>query len=191
MKATRISRILPLSGCAFLVVMVIGQVYAQDQPQSKKDLRKQERTEKRMAAMDSLYMLVQKHDLVIEANTLYSRTGKPYVVGSDNFISIDGEHFIMQTASPTGIGYNGLGGITVRGRVTELKIYPNTKKNQPITARFEVSTFGLGHGTVYLTINGPEAASAVFSDDWGHRITFSGPPTSVENSTVFQGSSIL
>lgn len=169
----------------------MGQLNAQDQAQNKRDLRKQERASKRETAMDSLYALVQKHDLVIEANTVYSRTGRPFVVGSDNFISIDGDHFIMQTASPTGIGYNGLGGFTVRGRVTDMKIYPVSKKNQPITARFEVNTFGLGHGTVYLTLNGPEAASAVFSDDWGHRITFSGPPTSVENSTVFQGSSTL
>jgi hypothetical protein len=149
--------------------------------------RKQQKALEQQERKEALLDLVHDQSFVLEADALYDRYRNRYNATANNFIMFDGERMILQTAFPTRIGYNGLGGITVDGKITDYKV---TESKSTISITAQVISSVLGHGTLTMNIGNSGYADATFSDTWGNRISFSGHLESLEDSKLFEGMSI-
>lgn len=171
------------------LTLIGGIAYSQDSGTSGSQTRLERKLAKESKLQldkERLNQLAQEQNLVLEANALYGRHGyDATTIGPNNFILIDSNRFVLQTSSSTQVGQNGLGGVTIRGTITSYKVTPAEGK-KPLTIIAQVSTFGMGGGTLTMKINNPENAQATFINNAG-QVTFSGPVTSKEESSVYQG----
>ncbi len=96
--------------------------------QEKKELTRKERRElekKKQAQLDSIYAIEIKQAVddktwVLEADRLANKRGESIIVNSTlNFIALEGEEAYVQLGSDTGFGPNGVGGITVRPKLSD------------------------------------------------------------------------
>src|SRR5690606_27839178 len=94
--------------------MVFGQDTTDQKNKNKKELRKERLQESRKA----FATLAENKTLIVEANLLRGKYQQHYQATGDNFVLIEGDRVVMQTASIWGPGFNGLGGITLEGRIT-------------------------------------------------------------------------
>lgn len=180
----------------FLLVFVTG-VSAQSR-EDRKTARKQERLERKqqkaMAAQEDkakVYQLATNRTFVLEADALYDRYMNRYNMVSNSFIMIDGNRMVLQTAAPNGhIGYNGLGGITLNGKILDYEILEGSEK-KPVKINAQVSTTALGHGTLSMNLTDSGNARATFRDSWGNRVTFSGRLNSLEDAVNYEGMKIF
>ncbi|HRK54696.1 MAG TPA: DUF4251 domain-containing protein [Cyclobacteriaceae bacterium] len=185
MKTTKIGLI------AILLIGSIGLVNAQS-TQGKKDNRKSQRIGKAQREAEAKMMfdkarkLVEEKNLVLEAITVRGKYGSTVNVGPNNFIMVDNDDFVLQTAFVGGVGFNGLGGITAKGKVTSYQISQNENNNM-ITVLAQVSTSSIGQGTLTIQVGISGNASATFVNNWGGRIEFNGSIESVQESKVYEG----
>lgn len=161
--------------------------------QADKPVRHDNKMERKLAKQEAfaaqkaiLQQLADNRNLVLEATAIYGRHGFNATVVQNNFILIDSNNFVLQTSSPNNVGYNGMGGVTIRGVITSYEVEPGTDKN-PIIIRAQVNTFGLGAGTLIMRLNDSSNSQATFTTNMGGNITFSGPVTSIEESSVYKG----
>ncbi|WPP52764.1 DUF4251 domain-containing protein [Catalinimonas niigatensis] len=179
-----------------LLFFFVGTVSAQTR-EDRREARKQERLEKKRLQAEAIEQgktmalnLAQNRTLVLEADALYDRYMNRYNMVSNSFIMFDGDRVVIQTAAPGYIGYNGLGGITLNGRLTDYEVSEG-KEDKPVRISAQVSTTALGHGTLNMTISGDGSARATFRDNWGNRVTFSGQVNSLDDSVIYEGMSIF
>ncbi|MDF9798591.1 hypothetical protein OKW21_003854 [Catalinimonas alkaloidigena] len=182
---------------AILLFFMAGTVSAQSK-EDRREARKQERMEKkRMKALamerskEQAYNLAQNKTFVLEADALYDRYMNRYNMVANSFIMIDGDRMVLQTAAPNGhFGYNGLGGITLNGKILDYEILEGSEK-KPVRISAQVSTTALGHGTLNMSFSGKNNARATFRDNWGNRVTFSGQLNSLDDSVIYEGQTIF
>lgn len=178
---------------AVLMAVTLNIAIAQSDEDSRTPMkqdrleRKQQKALEQQEMKEVLLDLVHNQSFVLEADALYDRYRNRYNATANNFIMFDGERMVLQTAFPTRIGYNGLGGITVDGKITDYKI---TESKNAISITAQVISSMLGHGTLIMNIGNSGYADATFSDTWGNRISFSGHLESLEDSKLFEGMSI-
>ncbi|MBB6459121.1 DUF4251 domain-containing protein [Flammeovirga kamogawensis] len=66
---------------------------------------------------------IDSQQFVLEANQLYDRRGRTVNVQSNiNFIKVSGDVGVVQIGSASLVGYNGVGGITVDGKISDWKV---------------------------------------------------------------------
>lgn len=180
-----------------LLFFFVGTVDAQSRKE-RRMLRKQERIERKMQKearlaeqKDAILDLAKDRNLVLEADALFDRYMNQYNMVNNSFIMFKGNEMVLQTANPWGHpGFNGMGGITLSGQLTDYQISEG-KDLKPVTITAQVNTSGLGPGTVLMTISSNGNARGTFRDNWGNRITFSGQITDLENSRMFEGMDLL
>lgn len=173
---------------AFLLALGMQTVFAQDsaeQKKSKKEMRKERLRESR----DRLAQLAQDSTLILEANILRNRYQNSFPVTGDNFILLDGQRVVLQTASPWGPGFNGMGGITLKGRITDYKYDIDDKG--PISILANVTLGGTGFATLRISVSADGNATATYTDNWGGRVTFAGRAGDPDDSRVFEGTPLL
>lgn len=135
--------------------------------------------------------LVNERSFVIEANALYGRYMNRYeVIPSTNFVKVEGDIVTLQTAHGFSQGYNGLGGVTINGKITRYEI-KESEKNHSLQIAMAFTSPALGHCTLNMNIAADGTASARIRDNWGGRAVFSGEIISLDTSSVFEGMSIM
>jgi hypothetical protein len=153
-------------------------------------LTRQERKEVRKAQMEAnfyiLDSLLNSRTFVLKADYLRNRDGVMIpVVSNLNFIKVDGTEGILQTGSNSGLGYNGVGGVTAEGSIGTWEIFKDSKK-LTYTIRFSLLT-NLGSYDVLMFISADNHASATIrglSPGW---LTWQGELYTIKNSRVFKG----
>jgi hypothetical protein len=187
-----------------LIILILMAVFtvqintAVAQELSKKELRKIEKAEKKQRKKEQRkenkaanLQIIKDQSFVIEANTIQGRNLYTHQVSSNtNFIKVEGQNFVLQTASNFGFGYNGLGGITIVGKIADFEVTEG-KEDKAIRISAQVNSPVLGHSTVFMTISGSGNGTARLTDNWGNRITFNGEIYPLENSSIYQGQSIM
>ncbi len=178
-----------------LLALLIVSVPALAQNDTGKD-RKAERKERRLAKqaekkaeMEQLYNLVTNKSFVIDADFLYDRYNRQRIATNHNYVAIQGDRIVLQTASPMGFGYNGMGGVTVVGKILDYEIKKD-RKGQSIFVTAQMTSDYAGPGTVFIRINGKDNASARFYGPWGRGIEFSGNVEIPEKSFRYQGQTV-
>jgi len=138
--------------------------------QRKKEERKK-KIDRQFKAMDSLLI---GRKFVLEAHYLKSRSGSPIPVTSTlNFISIDSLAAVIQIGSTQRVGYNGAGGVTVRGKIINWKYERDEKKKNfylLISVQANSDIYDINMNIEYsahtsATVNGIRAGQLTFEGD--------------------------
>ena len=176
-----------------MIVLSTTSTFAQI---SEKDLSRAEkkalRKEKEEKQMEEIIQLLHSKAWVIETHTVYDRYNQSYQMNQTlNFIGVKGEEGAIQLSFDGILGWNGVGGITLEGKVTSYEVKEGKKGNTPqVNLRFQGKA-GIGSARINITVISSGQATARYSGDQGDRLTFSGQLVAIGNSSVYKGQSLF
>lgn len=145
--------------------------------------------QQRQDSMDYVQALasLEKLDFVVEADKLvFKRGDSAFVNSTTNFVSLSNSRAVVQIAPFTGGGPNGIGGITLEGQASNIKIRTDRKGNTYFTynvmgAALSASvSISLPKGSNYASVS----VDPTFS---GNHITFYGRLLPSKRSKAFEG----
>jgi hypothetical protein len=153
-----------------------------------RDAARKAEEEKDMRVTDSI---LNQRKFVLEADYISGRTGERYPVLSHlNFIKVDSSDAVLQLGSATGIGYNGVGGITVEGNITKYEL--NKKEGKRGTSYnvtlYIMSNLGIYDVQMWISANGQ--ADATVRGTTRGELTYSGHLVPINESRVYKARSI-
>jgi hypothetical protein len=154
--------------------------------QEKKEARQME-LYANFAAIDTL---LQRQKFVVEADFLQNNYGNQVAVTSSlNFIKVDSPNVVLQTGSNFSSGYNGVGGVTAEGSISNWQVTKDTK-HLNYTIRFSTVT-NIGTYDVLLRIGADATAMATITGFSRGSLTYRGNMVAIYNSRVFKGQRTL
>lgn len=187
----------------FLVVMVLGvssiSVQAQSNKQAEK-LEKEQKREQRKAqeamqneiSFEQAAQAIKDQTFVMEANSIQNRVGRVfYVTPNINFVSLNNGQATVQIANNSAVypGPNGIGGITVQGSASGVKITQDDKGN--IYLNMSVQGVLISATVMVQLMNGSNNATVTVDPNFsGNTLTMMGQLFPTGMSNVFQGSTI-
>ena len=177
-----------------LVFFGTPQLMAQD-GKSKRELRKEakarKKAEKKIALaenLDQLKSLISDSTFTLEVNAIRNRFAYRNVLTPNSFIKVDRDKIIIQTTSPGRFGPNGLGGVTIGGRVLNYDIFED--KNG-VRVNIQISSPVLGNSTVLLSTRADGSSSAYIRTNFGSQTTFIGNLIALDDRTQFEGNRLF
>jgi hypothetical protein len=159
-----------------------------DQKEIKKEKRKAERQAKEDSIKQVVNYMVENRSFVLEADYIAGRSGERVPVNSTiNFIRVDSAEAVIQLGSPTGLGSNGVGGITVDGSISRYELSKNeTKRGVSYTVTLFVNT-NLGTYDIVLWIAQDGNTSATIRGTTAGQLSYSGHIVPIGMSNTFKG----
>lgn len=129
---------------------------------------------------------VQDTAFVLEAQRVSNKTGEVFQLNSTiNFVYVNKNKATIQLGFNQLVGWNGVGGITISGKITKYEI-DIEKKDKPIFIRMSIQgSAGMQDLSIWISSNGNGEATIV--DMRGNRIRFSGDIVSVADARTFKG----
>lgn len=151
---------------------------------------------KQQEATDSLlwqqaWSAIGKKSFVIEADAItFKRGTRIYVNSTTNFISVNGERGVVQISPNSFIsGPNGLGGITVNGRITGMDVSVNKKGLVRIV--MNITGIGISAQLDISLFPGSDEAYAIISPNFNSQtLRLEGKLVPYELSRTFEGMSL-
>lgn len=182
---------------AILISGNINFISGQDQRASKADIKEQrayERQKQREAReiereknMKMTTQMVEMHRFVLEADYLSNKYGIRVPVSRNiNFIMVDSTDAILQTGSAFNVGFNGVGGETVSGRITKFD-YGMTGRNKDSYSIRMVVLSPVGVYDITLMINPEGYADASIRGNWSGQLNYHGRLVPLGLSKVYTG----
>ena len=186
MKTTNIKFLIV---CLMLITGITGaynSVYAREKKEERKARKEAEKymLTANYYAQDTILNL---REFVLEADYLQGRYGQLVPVSSKiNFVKVLREKGTLQTGSVTGIGYNGMGGVTTEGNISNYRVSGNLKS---LTHRvsFDLVTSGLGTYNIVINVMADNTASATITNATSMRLTWKGELVALFNANIFKG----
>ena len=134
--------------------------------------------------------IFEQKSFVLEANTVYSKRGESFQMNSSiNFVKLEKGVGVLQLGFNQLVGWNGVGGITLDGNVSNYEVDKGDGTKMPsVSFNMNGTT---GGGTVRINVNSSGMATATVDGNFGDRITFSGPLKSLKESSVYQGTTLF
>lgn len=157
--------------------------------QERKAVRKEQKKQTEMMLAHNTSKAIEAKQFVLKADQLRNRIGYvTYVNPTVNFIAVEGTEAYVQVASPSGIGFNGLGGITLKGRITSMDVSESGKNG---FYSIVMNTMGnAGHMTISMSVNQTgEIATATVTTNYGGRVGMNGVlvPWTGTGKTIYKG----
>lgn len=195
----RILLLTALLGMAFLTATGQESESLKIQKETQKESRKEMRQERRMQmrleeekAQEEAYQkaiaALDKRDFVIEIDKL-SFSGYPTIFCTEftNFISFhDGESVVQITLDNHNPRQNGIGGITLKGRPTELTDY--TTKDETRIVSMQIQGIAISAKIDINMVKGDNYVTVKLSSTYAGKVTtIYGKLVPWEESSVFQG----
>jgi hypothetical protein len=116
---------------------------------------------------------------------LRDRYGNRVIVSSTiNFVMVDSNEAVIQIGSHSGIGPNGVGGVTAKGRITDWELDEN-EKNRSFYLKVNVMT-SIGMYDLLFHIGPYGDATARLTGLRSESLTFEGDLIPVELSAVYE-----
>jgi hypothetical protein len=155
--------------------------------EEKKILRKErKKQDERMMTINTSQAL-HSSQFILKADRVMGRDGLMFNVNPRiNFVSVQGDEAYVQLGSDTGIGYNGVGGVTLKGKVTSFKLDQEEKNGNYFV---QLSTIGTGGGltiSMHVNVTG-DMANATVQTNWGSRVDFIGKIVPAGKMQVYKG----
>jgi hypothetical protein len=170
---------------ALISVTVISQESTKEQKKAAREAKKEEKKRAEAERAIIIDASIQAHQFVLEADFLGNKYGERIVVlPSLNFIGIDNDTGTFQFGNGMDVGYNGVGGITVDGKVVDFKTSVN--KNGIHSIEFRVSS-SLGTIFVRMSVAPNGNADAVISGNTSTKLNYFGRLVPLNESRVFKG----
>lgn len=141
-------------------------------------------TEKQQFA--AMNKLLESKSFVLEAKKVQNEHGNQYLVNTNlNFLIVEANSSTIQIGSDAGIGPNGVGGITLKGTISNWKFTTDEAR---------------GSFSIHLTVTTPESVNEIFIDvsSFGNakatvsgnkirKFTYIGKLVSLNDSKVYVG----
>ncbi len=195
MKTKMIAGILMLS--FLLAIQPANSVFAQDTVKlSKKEIRKLERQKrkedkkKQAAAQRKIYAkMLKDREFVFKADRMYYKGNTINVMPDVNFVAVNHDDVIYQSGFQGLIGWNGVGGVTGKGKLQQYKFDEGKNDKSPLTASAQIEPKGPG-GKLFFTITVMDNGSADLDLTLnGGTVKMTGSIVSLDKSNVFVGQS--
>lgn len=174
-----------------------GTISAQDGRASKADIKEQKAWEKqkqkearekeleRNIEMTSTMVKLQR--FVLEADYLSNKYGTRVPVSRTiNFVMVDSLNATVQVGSAYSLGYNGVGGETVTGRITKYE-YKMTGRNKDSYSIRMVFMSPVGTYDITMMINPEGYADASIRGNWSGQLNYHGRLVPLGLSKVYKG----
>lgn len=155
-----------------------------------KELQKRIEAQQDSIAYGNAVKALDSLDFVLEADKIIFKYGDmAYVQSNTNFISLSDDKAVVQVAPFNGGGPNGVGGITLDGRASNIKMV--TDKKGTITYSMNIQGAAISAIVTITLPKGSNNATVVIDPTFNsNRITLSGRLLPKSKSRVFKGSSI-
>jgi len=158
----------------------------------RREIQKQEQKKRSEQMAQAITIAVDEKQWVLEANTLAGKRGSSVVVNSTlNFIAIEGDEAFVQLGSNSGLGQNGVGGVSVRGKVTKYEVKKNEKKGTYFITLFVSSALGSFDIRLDSNPDGQIASASVQGSTSSGRVQYRGILVPLQLSTVYKGTPII
>jgi hypothetical protein len=175
-------------------LIFVNGIFAQE-VKTDKELKKeasQKKKEEKKAQLENQYLaigqLLDSKRFVMEAQYLNNRRGNLIPVSSIlNFIKVDSSYGIVQTGSPQGIGYNGVGGVTAQGRIVNWKLDKNDKRKT--FDLFMTLSCNIGVYDIAMSVNYLGYATVSLTGLRSGKLLFEGNLVPTNESNVYKGQS--
>ena len=180
------------------VLFITAGLMANNEP-TREEWKAMSRAERRahrekvaMEQKQQLIEVVNTNQWVLEANTLQLKSGETFHIQSNlNFIAVSDENAVVQLGSDSRIGLNGVGGVTVEGRITKKEINEGRKPQNPVTITMNVMGGAMGHTNLTIHVSPNGSATATVKDINGNQLTYRGQLVHQSQSSVFQGQKLF
>ena len=182
---------------ALVLVSAGTMTFAQDNSSraERKAQRDAERAKARAAeqvqnmdAYQTALQALKNKQFVLEANQVIFRNGmSAFVTSNTNFVLMNDNRATVQTAFNTPYpGPNGIGGITVDGNSSDMKMNMDKKGN--VNCSFSVQGIGIS-AQVFITMSvGSNTASVTISPNFNNNnLTLNGNIVPLSQSNIFKG----
>ncbi len=173
-----------------LICFSVNHVSAQDQKTDRKARREARKAQEALLSQEEADLLTKAIDsstFVLEANRLQGKRGVTINVSSSlNFVAVNGKSAFIQIGSNSGIGPNGVGGVSVDTRITNMEVTKN-KRNNGYSIQLTCMASS-GSYNVFITTNSDgQIASATIRGNWGRELNYYGNLVPLNQSTVYKG----
>ena len=176
---------------ALVLVSASTMMYAQE---SNAAARRAERKTQRDAERAKLRAEEQVQDMAAYQQAVQALKNKQFVLSAfvtsnTNFVLMNGNRATVQTAFNTPYpGPNGIGGVTVDGNSSDMKM--NVDKKGNVNCSFSVQGIGIS-AQVFITMsNGDNNASVTISPNFSNNnLTLNGNIIPLDQSNIFKGRS--
>ena len=187
MKTTIFYKFFVTANMLLMIIFLSMPVIAQ---QSKKEARKAKR-EKQEAEMNKKFILAKQlindTTFLIPAETIQFRYGQVVTVdGTINFLKVDGKESVLQIGSDLAMkpGLNDLGGFTLKGPISNLKI----KESKKMMYMSYNLTGVIGTAYIIVTITGSDKATVEVNGMFsGKAFTMYGSLVSPDSTLIYEG----
>lgn len=168
-----------------LIIVFLASFGSVTYAQNKDKDSKKERKKERLRKLKAINNLVKVRTWVLEAHTLIDRDGDSFHISDMiNFVYVIDSAGTIQLGFDNLVGYNGVGGITLKGEVTKYKVYENNDNN---TISVLANLFGsTGYYTMRLYPSVYNSRIEI-SGNFGGRVTLLGDIVHPEQSKVYEG----
>ena len=169
-----------------LLILFPVLFYAQDAKLSKSEKKEQKKVEND-EQLKALYKIVESRQFVVEADQVYSSEGEIFnVMSSVNFFAVDSAFSTIQLSFVGLVGWNGVGGVTVDGRIDRFDINEFVS-DKPITLNGSIIPRSGGNAQFTMYVYSTGMANVTVTGNWGSSITFQGRLFTLADSKVFKG----
>lgn len=173
----------------FMVIISANVIFAQ----GKENTSALSRKEKRKAEIEKQYQLtkqiLENKNFVLETDYLQNRYGYRIPVSSNiNFVKVEPGKAVIQIGSHYGIGPNGVGGITAKGKITSWDLTEN-EKNMTFDLKMNVMT-PIGIYDLQFSISPSGNTTARLTGISSGYLKFDGDLVPLDKSLIYEGWSI-
>ncbi len=156
-----------------------------------RELKKKEDEAMRLVMAEHLAVAIDSQQWVLEAHTLANKQGNSVPVNNSlNFIALEGDEAFVQLGSNSGLGTNGVGGVSVRANVSKYEVKKNEKKGTYYIVVFASSAIGSFDIRIDTNSDG-QMASATIQGNTSKQVRYRGQLVPVQNSTVYKGTPLF
>lgn len=183
-----------------LTIIFCTSLFSQEEETlSRKELKKIAKEEKRARKhaeeeqiRELVSLMMVYHRFVLEAEFVGNQTGQRIPVNSNiNFIAVDSTKATLQLGTPHGVGYNGVGGITVDGRITKYDLQViQGKRSKSYNLMIFIST-SIGMYDLTFNISETGYADATVKGNTMGQLRYSGKIVPISMSRVYKGTSLF
>lgn len=179
----------------FLSFLISLCSFSQDELISKKEQKKlakeqkrAEQAEKRNEQAAIIKHLLDSQMFVLEADYISDGRGQRIqVISSINFVAIDSTLGLLQIGSPSGLGWNGVGGITVEGKISKYELKTIEGKRGTSYALSIVVMSSIGIYDVHFRISPSGYSDATVRSTVSGQLKYSGHIVPISQSKVYKG----
>ncbi len=165
------------------------QLSKKEQRKLEKQKKKEERRKKSEASRKYYAHLIQHKQWVFQATRLYGPSGQLFNVSPDiNFVAVKDSMIVLQFGFQNVIGWNGVGGVTAEGFLTQYQFNPGKSKTDAMTISAHIRPkFGGGSPYFTMTIMNDGSADISVTLNNGEMLRMGGQLYSPADASVYKG----